>query len=100
MIEKMLGLLDRRERMQAIGLLGLFLLMSLCEVIGIASILPFMSVLADPDSVTRNEWLRHGYEYFEFTSPKEYLFFIGVGVLVILVFTNIIRRSHAGSRSM
>lgn len=91
MIKKMLGLLGRREQMQAVGLLGLFLLMSVCEVVGIASILPFMSVLADPDSVTRNEWLRRGYEYFQFSSPKEYLFFIGVGVLVILVFTNIIK---------
>ncbi|MCE7887022.1 MAG: ABC transporter ATP-binding protein [Alphaproteobacteria bacterium PRO2] len=91
MIQKMLGLLGRRERMQAAGLFALFLLMSLCEVIGIASILPFMSVLADPDSVTRNEWLRQGYEFFEFSSPKEYLFFIGVGVLVILVLTNIIK---------
>lgn len=91
MIKKMLGLLGSRERMQAFGLLTLFLLMSLCEVVGIASILPFMSVLADPDSVTRNEWLKRGYEYFEFSSPKEYLFFIGVGVLVILVFTNIVK---------
>jgi ABC-type bacteriocin/lantibiotic exporter with double-glycine peptidase domain len=91
MIQKMLGLLGRRERMQAFGLLTLFLLMSLCEVVGIASILPFMSVLADPESVTRNEWLKRGYDYFEFSSPKEYLFFIGVGVLVILVFTNIVK---------
>ena len=91
MIKTMLGLLGSRARMQAFGLLTLFLLMSLCEVVGIASILPFMSVLADPDSVTRNEWLKRGYEYFEFSSPKEYLFFIGVGVLVILVFTNIVK---------
>ena len=91
MIKKMLGLLGRREQMQAVGLLGLFLLMSLCEVVGIASILPFMSVLADPDSVTHNEWLRRGYEFFEFSSPKEYLFFIGLGVLIILVVTNIIK---------
>jgi ABC-type bacteriocin/lantibiotic exporter with double-glycine peptidase domain len=91
MIQKMLRLLGPKERMQAVGLLALFLLMSLCEVIGIASILPFMSVLADPDSVTRNEWLKRGYEFFQFSSPKEYLFFIGVGVLVILVITNIIK---------
>ncbi|MGB4107904.1 MAG: ABC transporter ATP-binding protein [Alphaproteobacteria bacterium] len=91
MIQKLLGLLSRRERMQAFGLLALFLLMSLAEVIGIASILPFMSVLADPDSVTRNEWLKRGYDYFGFSSASEYLFFIGICVLVILVLTNVIK---------
>lgn len=95
LIRNMFGLLDRREQTQAFFLFVLFLLMSVSEVVGIASILPFMSVLTNPDSITQNEWLKRAYDFFGFSSPNRFLFFIGMGVLAVLVITNIIK---AGTR--
>lgn len=91
MIRSMFGLLDRREQVQAMFLFCLFLLTALSEVVGIASILPFMSVLTDPDSVSRNQWLKRVYDYFEFSSINNFLFFVGMCVLVVLVVTNVIK---------
>lgn len=95
MIKKMWELLAPREKMEACGLLVLFLMMSVTEVVGIASLLPFMSVLSNPASVQTNKYLRWAYETFNFTDTTSFLFFIGVGVFIVLVVSNLIK---AGTR--
>ncbi|PZP53698.1 MAG: hypothetical protein DI586_10735 [Micavibrio aeruginosavorus] len=69
----------------------LFLLLSVTEVLGIASILPFISVLANPSSVQSNEWLRKGYDFLGFTNTNHFLFLIGIGVFFILIIGNLIK---------
>ena len=51
---KVLALLSPKERKQAFLLLGMILVMALLDVIGIASIMPFMAVLANPDVIQSN----------------------------------------------
>ncbi len=85
---KINDLLNRKERAQAFFLMGMMITMSFAEVLGIASILPFMSVLSNPGTVTTNPWLRQGYEFFGFESTNRYLFFLGLIVLAMLVLSN------------
>ncbi|MDE2051727.1 MAG: ABC transporter ATP-binding protein [Gammaproteobacteria bacterium] len=51
-------LLDRRQKRQLLALQLLSLLMAVTTVTGIAAILPFFAVLADPAAVHRNRMLR------------------------------------------
>lgn len=90
-IRKLLALIDRRERAQAAGLLALIILMAFVEVLGIASILPFMAVLSNPEVVETNRWLRAGYEMLGFESVNRYLFFLGLVVLFILIASNTLK---------
>lgn len=85
------SLLTVRERRQALVVLALTSLMALMEVIGIASILPFMAVLASPGIVETNQYLRQGYEFFGFSSVNRYLFFLGLVVLLALVLNNSVK---------
>ncbi len=82
------NLLTSAERRQVITVLFLTTLMALMEVIGIASILPFMAVLASPDMVQTNPYLKQGYELFGFDSVNRYLFFLGLFVLIMLILNN------------
>lgn len=91
MVRKILELLDRRERAQAYTLLAMIVLMSIIEILGIASILPFMAVLADPGVVQSNTWLRAGYEALGFTSTNHYLFALGLLVLLVLLASNAVK---------
>lgn len=50
----LLSLLDRHERRQAAWLAVLTLMLALFETAGVASILPFLAVLADPGVIDRN----------------------------------------------
>lgn len=59
------------------------------ELAGIASILPFMAVVAKPDIVQTNRWLKKCYDFFHFTNLHSFLYFLGVVVLGLLIFTNV-----------
>ncbi len=84
-IRKVLALLSPKERKQAYLLLGMILVMAFLDVVGIASIMPFMAVLANPDVVQTNPWLNTVYTELEFSDPQRFLFFLGVVVFIALV---------------
>ena len=86
--KKIKCLLNPEEQRRAIGVLFLTIFMALFEIIGIASILPFMAVLSSPDMVETNKYLHWGYDFFGFTSANRYLFFLGIIVLCMLLISN------------
>jgi ATP-binding cassette, subfamily B, bacterial PglK len=53
----LVGLLDDAGRRQFWLLLGLILVMALIDMIGVASVIPFLAVLANPEIVQENAWL-------------------------------------------
>ena len=83
--KKLLDLLTPKERRRGILLLGMVLVMAILDVVGVASIIPFMSVLAKPDVVKTNRYLAPVYNYFGDTNIQHFLFLLGVAVFVTLV---------------
>ena len=66
------------------------ILMAFVEVAGVGSIMPFMSVLANPDIIATNQWLNLIYTELNFSSTHHFLFFLGLAVLIILIINNTI----------
>lgn len=62
--------------------------MALLEVIGIASILPFMQLVAEPNAIEQNEWLSWIYNELGFETPREMLISTGAMVLTLLLIAN------------
>jgi ABC-type multidrug transport system fused ATPase/permease subunit len=85
LIRKVLDLLSPRERRQALLLLGLIIVMAFLDMIGVASIMPFMAVLATPDLVRSNRYLAAAYDFFGFSDRDSFMFFLGVAVFITLV---------------
>ena len=83
--KKIYKLLSSHERKRAGLLLGMIFIMSLLDAIGIASVMPFLSVLANPDVVTQNEFLALLYNHLEFENEQSYLFFLGLMVFFFLI---------------
>ncbi len=84
-IRTLLAVLPPRARWQLLGVTALSLLLALFETLGVASVIPFLAVLADPEVVERNRWLvelraRLG-------SPALPVFLLGLGVASALVLT-------------
>ena len=84
-LKKLFELLSFRERKQAIFLLGMSLIMALLDVIGVASIMPFIAVLANPELILTNAPLFWVYQAIGFTDEKSFLYFLGVAALILLV---------------
>ena len=86
-LKKILDLLTPHERKRALLLLGMILVMALLDVIGVASVLPFMAVLANPKMVETSAVLAKVYQRLGFTDTQQFLFFLGIMVFVLLVFS-------------
>ncbi|MCK4942866.1 MAG: ABC transporter ATP-binding protein, partial [Candidatus Aminicenantes bacterium] len=85
LLKKILTLLTPKERRRGFLLMVMVLIMALMNTIGVASIIPFMSVLGQPDIVYTNKWLNRAYTAFGFSDPQDFLFFLGILVFAALV---------------
>ena len=84
-LKKLLDLLSSGERKRAALLLCMILFMALLDMLGVASIMPFMAVMVNPELVETNAVLASIYNIFGFTDRQSFLFFLGVIVFVTLV---------------
>ena len=86
---KIIDLLSRRERLHLGLLFVAVLVMAFLEMISVASVLPFLSVAADPGKIQTNEWLSWAYESFSFASTNGFLLALAGAALAMLIFSNV-----------
>lgn len=86
--KKILYLLSPRERKSALLLLIMITVMALLDTIGVASILPFIAVLTNPDIIETNVILSKAFQAsskFGIETSSQFLFALGVFVFLLLV---------------
>lgn len=87
MFKKILDLFTWHEKKKLFFLLILILIMALLDALGVASILPFVAVLANPKLIETNAMLVYLYQesgIWGVTTTKQFLFVLGVGSLLLL----------------
>ena len=85
-LKKLRKILNRSERRNAVLLFIMILCTGIMEAVGVASIMPFLSVLSNPEVIQENTYLSYAYEFFNFSSSNHFLLFLGTGVFFIVVF--------------
>lgn len=80
---KLLRILSASERQRLYLVLAASLVAAIFDTFGVAVILPFLSIAADPDRIQEIAILRNAYAAFGFES--EFRFILSVGLLVLLV---------------
>ncbi|WP_424686284.1 MAG: ABC transporter ATP-binding protein [Halarcobacter ebronensis] len=85
-----LKILSKNEKKSFIKLSFLVLVMSLMEVIGIASILPFIKVVTDPNIIFEHKVLNWSYELLMFSSERQFMIVLGLVSFIILLVTNLL----------
>lgn len=86
-LKKLLDLLTPHERKRVGLLFGMILVMAMLDMLGVASIMPFMAVLTNPELVETNVILRTAYaasSRFGVDTPEQFLFALGILVFVLL----------------
>ena len=91
---KILGLLSPRERARGALLLGLMIVTALMEVIGVASVMPFLAVLGNPKIVTTNAVLHRFLIGTGLHSVHSFLFLLGVIAFVTVVFSSLVKAAN------
>nr|WP_274522593.1 ABC transporter ATP-binding protein [Halorhodospira halochloris] len=86
MLKKLLSLLSRQEKRRGALVLFMVIIMALLETIGVASVMPFLSVLGNPEVVETNDTLAWLYEAGGFQSIDTFLMALGAGAFALVVF--------------
>ncbi|WP_018862239.1 ABC transporter ATP-binding protein [Thioalkalivibrio sp. ALJ3] len=86
-IRKLHALLDAPGRRRAYLMLLLIVALAFVEMIGVASIMPFVMVLANPEVVETNRHLNAVYTALGFESTDRFMFFLGVVMMLALLTT-------------
>ena len=72
----------------------MILIMAAVDMLGIASILPFMSVLTNPEIIETNDYLKKIFQLVKIygvDNKQDFIFFIGVFTFVLLIFSLLMR---------
>lgn len=88
-IKKALSIFTRRQKIKLIIITAIILGGSLCELIGVTAILPFINVALDFDVVFENQYMFAVYELLNLDSPQQFLILLGVVLMVVYVVKNI-----------
>ena len=93
-INKISSLLTPKEQKSAGILFLMILIMALLDMVGVASILPFMTVLSNPSIVESNILLKKMFDFstiFGVENNQQFLFALGIFVFLILIISLIFK---------
>ena len=88
MLSKFIDLISDDDRKKIIYLILMMLIMALLDMIGVASILPFIAVLSNPEFIETNLILNYMYRtssIFGVENNSQFLFALGVLVFILLI---------------
>ncbi|MCF6236498.1 MAG: ABC transporter ATP-binding protein/permease [Gammaproteobacteria bacterium] len=89
-IKTLFRLLDRATKKKYILLQLFFLVSALVQVLGVASIAPFIGILSNPDIIQSNKVLVVVYEYYNFSSNTEFITAFAIASLALIVISNLL----------
>ena len=89
-LKQLFQLLTPSQRSRFYRLQILVMLMAFGELLGIASIGPFMALVADVQLLETNATLKQIYQATGLTNPQDFLFFAGLGVLAMLALASVV----------
>lgn len=84
-LKKVWALLAPAEQRKAVWMLLLVVFMAIAETAGVLSVVPFLSVLANPAIVHENRQLSQTYEIFAFTSGASFILALGLTTMAVVI---------------
>ena len=88
---KALSLLTPHEKRRGVLVLFIVAFTGVFEVIGVASVLPFLSVLSNPALVETNELLNKFYLMLDLESIDKFLYILGISAFILIISASAVR---------
>lgn len=89
-IKELFFLLTPKQRKNFYFLQVLVVIMSFMEILGVASIIPFMALVGDIEQLQQDTYAAKVYQLSGLNSELQFVFVMGVGVLVMLLIASLI----------
>ena len=89
-VNKLFKFLSHKDRNKAFLLIIMAIIMALLETLGVASILPFMTILSNPSLIETNLLINRVYSFsliFGVKEHKDFFILLGIVVFILFIFT-------------
>ena len=90
LLRQIAGLLTRAQRRRYLTLLGILLVSGLIQVLGVASVAPFVALLSRPELIHSSRLMKWMYATSGATNDNRFLILFAVLLMVLIVATNVI----------
>lgn len=94
LLKKLLYLLTDQEIKKGFLLMLMIVIMAILDMLGVASIMPFMAVMVNPSVIETNVFLNFLFNYsksFGVSSKNDFLFFLGIFIFLLFLITIIFK---------
>lgn len=93
-LKKAIYLLTPSERKKGLIVLIMVVGMAILETLGVASVMPFLAVLGNPDMLNTNMFLNKIFSFsqkYGISTPDEFLILLGMTAFIIIIFSAVYR---------
>ena len=90
MFKKIKKLFSKEEIKKLLGITIFSVIISLSEVVGLSTIVPFMAMVTNQNIIFENRYLKLIYNFFNFESTKNFIFYFGITIVIIFLIKNIL----------
>ena len=90
MLKKIKKLFTKNEMKKLLGITVFSIIISLSEVVGLSTIVPFMAMVTNQNIIFENKYLKLIYNFFRFESTKNFIFYFGITIVIIFLLKNIL----------
>ena len=89
-LKDLLSILNKREEKRSNNFI--FIVISgLLDIVGLATIMPFISIVSNNDIIRENYFLNFFYELFGFNGITGFIIFLGFFILTLIIFSSVLR---------
>ena len=100
LIKQIVVLLNPSQRRRFYALQILVVIMAIMEILGVASIIPFMGLVGDMNQLQEDNILAQVYQASGLGSEAQFVFLLGFGVLIMLLLSAVISMFTTWMQSM
>lgn len=90
MFKKIKKIFLKKEIKKLLRITVFSIIISLSEVVGLSTIVPFMAMVTNHNIIFKNGYLRLIYNFFNFESTKNFIFYFGITIVIIFLIKNIL----------
>ncbi|MBK8187790.1 MAG: hypothetical protein IPK77_11445 [Cellvibrio sp.] len=87
-ITSVYSILNREQKTKMLFLQIFFAFSAVIQVIGVASIAPFIGLISNPESISTNKVFAFLYQFGDFTSTESFVFGFAILSIVMIVVSN------------
>lgn len=88
MFRKLVQILDRKQKRQAVFLFFLLLIVSVLEMLGVSVIVPFIITMLEPDKIMSNEYVAPIIEALSITDYRQLMYLVTGGIILVYTAKN------------